>query len=149
MALDSAGNAYIGGDTLSANFTPVGVTNGSLNLGNNTTNFDGFVAKINTASTGSLAFFTYLGGTASDLVSGIAIDAPLNIVVTGNTDSTDYPGSAGAFRATCRADGDAIVTELNSAGSLTFASPDYSACLGGSSNDVGVGVTADHRATLT
>ena len=101
------------------------------------------MAKINTASTGSLAFFTYLGGTASDLVSGLAIDAPLNIVVTGNTDSTDYP-TVGAFRTTCRADGDAIVTKLNSSGSLTFVSPDYSACLGGSANDVEVGVAADH-----
>lgn len=140
VALDSAANAYIGGDTVSANYP--GAT-GSLNLGNNTTSFDGFVAKINTASTGSLAFFTYLGGSSDDLVSGLAIDAPLNIVTTGNTDSADYPTTNGAFQTTCGTDGDATVTKLNSSGSLTFTAPDYSACLGGGDDDVGVGVTAD------
>jgi len=147
IALDSAGNSYVGGATLSPGYP--GAT-GSLNLGNNTTAFDGFVAKINTASggNGALVFFTYLGGSDNDLVSSITLDAPANIVVTGNTISTDFPTTAGAFQATCGTaancnggQSDAFLTKL---GSGTGALPPVaSTYLGGESEDVGVAVAAD------
>jgi len=162
MVIDNGGNSYLGGETFSAGYP--GAT-GSLNLGNNTFpgSSDGFVAKLNTGTTGSLAYFTYLGGSNSDSVSGIALDASgSNVFVTGNTVSTDFPFTAGAFQTKCGTDGqcnpvagtpetDAFVTELDAAGHLppTCSTPPcYSTYLGGSGGDVGIAIAAE-QATNT
>lgn len=147
MVIDNAGNAYLGGETFSAGYP--GAT-GTLNLGNNTTAADGFVAKID--NTGALVFFTYLGGSNGDLISGITLDAGApNIIATGDTISTDFPFTTGAFQTKCGTDGncnpvggvpqsDGFVTKLDSAGSLTFV---YSTYLGGSGADVSAAITSD------
>lgn len=154
IALDSASNAYVGGETGSSSILASGTVNGSLNQGSNAFPgaFDGFVAKIDTATTGAMAYFTYVGGSNDDLISGIALDAPANIVVTGSTISTDFPVTAGAFQTTCGTDGncntsggvaesDAFLTKI---GSGTGALPPVaSTYLGGSDSDGGVAVAAD------
>ncbi len=61
---------------------------------------DGFVAKINTPATdGSLAYFTYLGGSDTDTVAGITLDAGApDVIATGSTMSTDFPVTAAHSR---------------------------------------------------
>lgn len=86
IAVDSNGNAYIGGSTNSANFP---VTSGALEtaFGGGT---DGFVAKLN--STGSaFNYVTYVGGNRVESVAAIAVDPNGDAYVTGQTDSANFP----------------------------------------------------------
>jgi uncharacterized protein (TIGR03437 family) len=82
--IDSAGNAYIGGETSSfqSTFPVVGGpqlhANGVL---------DGFVAKLNTAGN-SLVYCGYLGGNANERVNGIAVSSTGIAYVAGYTEST-------------------------------------------------------------
>jgi hypothetical protein len=41
---------------------------------------------------------TYLGGTAFDAISALAIASNGEVYVTGRTESTDFPGTAGELR---------------------------------------------------
>lgn len=111
IAVDSAGNAYITGDTYSSNFpvfNPLQPSNGGG--GNN----DAFVTALN--STGSAYIYsTYLGGSFSDSASGIAVDALGNAYVTGSTGSSDFP-AANAVQPTYGGSGDAFVSKLNQTG---------------------------------
>jgi len=89
IAVDTAGNAYVTGQTASSNFPTAIPTQVSLGGGN-----DAFVSEINPAGS-ALVFSTYLGGTLDEDDGGkfgaIAVDGPgANIYVTGNTASTDF-----------------------------------------------------------
>ena len=89
IALDSAGDAYIGGVTFSADLTQVngvGPVPASLGLANSS----GFVAELNPTGTAAL-YLTYLGGETQDGVLAIAVDSNKNIYVTGFTQSSLFP----------------------------------------------------------
>ncbi|HEY8874161.1 MAG TPA: SBBP repeat-containing protein, partial [Stellaceae bacterium] len=87
-----------------------------------------------------LLYSTYLGGSGLDVGYGIAVDAAGDAYVTGFTNSTNFPTTAGAFQTTFAGGGvDAFVTKLNVAGSGLL----YSTYLGGSSIDLGYGIAAD------
>jgi len=130
IAVDSLGNAYIGGTTESPNFPAspgafqmTGVV--TVNGGN------GFVAKL--SPTGSRIYATYLGGGGGngDAVTGIAVDGAGNAYLTGKTESPAFPTTPGAFRTTkpgSPASEDLFVTKLNPTGSALV----YSTFLGGS-----------------
>ena len=144
LAVDSAGNAYVAGTTKSSNF-PVtgGAFDRSLNIPPNcprcaTDNTDGFVFKLNAAGS-ALSFSTYLGGTDIDSPRGIAVDSSGSAYVTGETLSTDFPTTAGAFQRTLRGDNDMFVTKLNPTGSALS----YSTLLGGSLADDGQRIRVD------
>src|SRR3989454_6016770 len=90
-----------------------------------------------------LAYSTYLGGSTIDQGFGIAVDSAGNAYVTGDTISTNFPTTPGAFQTTfggpfcCM--GDAFVTKLNALGSGLV----YSTYLGGGGNDQGNGIAVD------
>jgi len=140
IALDPAGNAYITGYTFSSNFPVVNAFQPVLNGSN-----DVFVSKI--APLGSaLLYSTYLGGSGGDYGSGIAIDTVGNAYVTGQTQSSNFPTSAGAFQSASGGCGsnfpnlcDAFVAKLNSTGTALV----FSTYLGGSSDDSGMGIAVD------
>ncbi len=92
VAVDGAGNVWVAGYTRSANFPLVNPIQGTLDSGASD-DFDAFVAKLD--PTGSkLLYSTFLGGTADDGASGIAVDAAGNVYVTGTSQSaTGFPGA--------------------------------------------------------
>ena len=67
------------------------------------------------------------------------MDTSGNAYVTGETYSSDFPTTAGAFQTTFGGIGDVFVTELNSTGSGLV----YSTYLGGSDDEEGNGIAVD------
>jgi len=135
IAVDTAGHAYVTGFTESADFP---TTPGAFQPTLAGVNGDAFVTKLNVLGTG-LVYSTYLGGTASNAGVGIAIDTTGNAYVTGNTQSTNFPTTIGAFQPTLAGSMNAFVTKLNALGTGLV----YSTYLGGSAGDSGVGIAVD------
>jgi len=144
IAVDSSGEAYVAGVTGSVNFpTTMGAFLTALAGGPGSTNE--FVTKLN--STGSaLVYSTYLGGSDRDYARGIAVDSAGSAYVTGETHSTDFPTTPGAFQTSLpntSGDSSAFVTVLNPAGTALV----YSTYLGGSdpygNADGGRGIAVD------
>ena len=137
IAVDSSGNAYVTGYTLSTDFP----TANPLQAANGGGSYDAFVAKINAAGS-ALVYSTYLGGSGVDQGSGIAVDSSGNAYVTGYTSSTDFP-TASPLQSSCGGCGsgytDAFVAKLNAAGSALV----YSTYLGGGDVDYGFGIAVD------
>src|SRR5258706_230791 len=138
IAVDRHGNAYVTGFTTSTNFP---TTPGALE-----TTFHGdsrfshpFVTKLD--SSGSrLIYSTYFGGSTSDASARIAVDAHGNTYVTGTTQSTDFPITAGAFQATLTGlFGNAFVAKLDRSGSELL----YSTYLGGTRFDSASDIAVD------
>jgi hypothetical protein len=86
----------------------------------------------------SLAYSTYLGGSIDDSGNAIAVDSTGAAYLTGQTGSTDFPTTPGAFDPSLNGSGDAFVTKLDPAGSTV-----YSTYLGGSFEESGVGIAVD------
>jgi hypothetical protein len=145
IAVDSSGNAYVGGFTSSANFpTTAGAYETRIGSGHGV----GFVTKLNPTGT-QLVYSTYLGinSTKSTFidaitteVTGIAVDASGNAHVTGLTRSTSFP-LVNPLQKSLKGSGtaDAFVTTLNAAGSGLL----FSSYLGGSGDDFGLGIAVD------
>jgi hypothetical protein len=133
IAVDAAGNAYVTGWTVSADFP---TTPGAFDT--TAAGADAFVTKLNPAGS-ALVYSTYLGGASTDQGFGIAVDGAGNAYVTGLTVSADFPTTPGAFDTTFNGGGDAFMTKLNPAGSALV----YSTYLGGASNDQGSGIAVD------
>jgi hypothetical protein len=146
IAVDAAGNAYVTGQTDSGDFPTANPLQPNNRASCGAPCSNAFVTKFN--PTGSaLVYSTYLGGSAGDLASGIAVDSSGNAYVTGATSSIDFP-TANPFQGTCDVSPpptgtgsceDAFVAKLNPAGSELV----YSTYLGGSHNDYGEGIAVD------
>ena len=133
IAVDSAGNAYIIGHTVSSDFptaSPIQAAFGG--------NRDTFVTKLNAAGS-ALVYSTYLGGSSYDIGGGIVLDAAGNAYLTGLTASANFPTTSGAVQPKFQGREDAFVTKLDAAGSALV----YSTYLGGSSYDEGYHITVD------
>ncbi|MBI4479698.1 MAG: SBBP repeat-containing protein [Acidobacteria bacterium] len=85
IALDSLGNAYITGTTISTNF-PVAkalqATFGGVQ--------DGFLTKLS-ANGASLVYSTYLGGQVYDSADAVAVNSAGEAFIVGATESNDFP----------------------------------------------------------
>ncbi|MBI1765134.1 MAG: SBBP repeat-containing protein [Acidobacteria bacterium] len=139
IAVDSAGNAYIAGQS-DANLMQVKGANGSAPFrASNAGGTDAYVAKFNPAASGdaSLVYATYLGGAGTDAAFGIAVDAQNRAYVTGVTGSTNFPLVA-ALDSTNQVN-EAFVTCLNANGSGAV----FSTFLGGSGAEAGTCITLD------
>jgi hypothetical protein len=133
IAVDRFGSAYVTGQTSGSFPTTEGAYGRSVNGGD-----DVFVAKLNPHGS-ALVYATYIGGSAADAGSGIAVDAAGNAYVTGRTASTNFPTTAGAPQTTARGGIDGFVTKLNAAGSGLV----YSTYLGGGGDDEGFAIALD------
>jgi uncharacterized protein (TIGR03437 family) len=141
IALDSAGQAYVIGTTLSSDFPTASAFQTASGGGQ-----DAFVAKL--SATGNvLMYSSYLGGSGTESGNAIAVDASQQAYVTGVTDSTSFPTTGGSFQTANHGGQDAFVAKVNATGSALV----YSTYLGGAVNDIGIGiaVAADGTAYLT
>jgi Beta-propeller repeat len=133
IAVDSSGNAYVTGVTLSTDFPTASPLQAFYGGGSE----DAFVAKLNPAGS-ALVYSTYLGSFGSDSGNGIAVDSSGNAYVTGRTNSTNFP-TANPLQPLSGGGGDAFVSKLNPSGSALV----YSTYLGGSASDEGFGIAVD------
>jgi uncharacterized repeat protein (TIGR01451 family) len=132
IALDSSGNAYVTGNTGSANYP---TTPGAYQVAFIPYYYyDAFVTKLS-ADGASLVYSTYLGGDGDDQGNGIAVGADGSAYVAGMTTSSNFPTTPGAYKTTINS-ADAFVTKLNPAGSALT----YSTFLGGSTTDQANGI---------
>ncbi len=133
VAVDSQGNAYVTGYTLSTDFP---ATTSPLQ-GAKSGNEDVFVAKINAAGS-SLLYATYLGGGGRDYGTSIAVDGTGAAYVTGSTFSGDFP-TKNPLQSTNAGGLDIFIAKLAADGSSLV----YSTYLGGDGNDSGYGIAVD------
>jgi hypothetical protein len=138
IAVDGAGNAYICGQTTSIETTfPVVV---GPDLTQNGRGYDAFVAKINAAGS-SLVYCGYIGGSADDSGSGIAVDQSGNAFVAGMTASSEatFPVKIGPELVYCGGTSDAFAAKVNAVGTALV----YCGYIGGDSADSGGGIAVD------
>ncbi len=137
IAVDSAGNAYVVGNTTSSQ-TSFPVAFGPDLTFNGLT--DAFVAKVNPAGT-ALVYAGYIGGTSNDFGLGIAVDGSGNAYVVGQTQSseTSFPVAIGPDLTYNGGGFDAFVAKVNAGGTAL----DYAGYIGGEANDLGFGVAVD------
>jgi hypothetical protein len=91
-----------------------------------------------------LGYSTYLGGSGTDFGYGIAVDGKGAAYVVGQTLSTNFPTTPGAFDTSYNGGqlgdaGDAFVAKLATDGHALV----YSTYLGGSQGDAGYGISVD------
>ncbi|MCA1811215.1 MAG: SBBP repeat-containing protein, partial [Halobacteriales archaeon] len=132
IAVDGAGNAYLGGYSESSNFplaSPIMLKHPGEDV---------FVTKLNPTGTG-LVYSTYLGGSGNERSYGLAIDGSGSAYVTGETASYNYPKTTGAFQTAWAGDLDAFVTKLAPAGTSIA----FSTFLGGTQSDSALGIAVD------
>jgi uncharacterized repeat protein (TIGR01451 family) len=140
IAVDSGSNFYVAGTTTSADFPLVsGATPFQSTLKGTS---DSFIAKFDSLGS-TLLFATYLGGTGTETVAGVGVDAAFNVYVGGTTTSGDFPVSATAFQSLPKTAGSHVyVSQLNSGGTSLL----YSTYLSGSKTDLATGFAIDNRA---
>lgn len=121
LALNAAGDVYGTGQTYSDDF-PVSADAYQASMGYNN-DPKGVIFRI--SSDGStLVYSTFFGGSDQDVLWDIALDAAGAIYVTGESSSTNYPTTAGAYQsANPTSTGmDAVITKMSADGSsLVFS----------------------------
>ncbi len=132
IAVDTDGNAYVTGTTISPDF-PMASPIQAVLAGNQ----DAFVTKLDASGT-RLVYSTYLGGRDHDRGADIAVDGVGNAYLIGSTESADFP-MAGPIQASLGGGFDAVVAKINAAGSMLV----YSTYLGGDAHDWGHSIAVD------
>ena len=143
IAVDSGGNAYVAGHTLSGNSFPAlnGYRTTAAGVG------EGFLTKLN--STGSaLLHSTYIGGNSIDEATAVALDATGNAYVTGKTSSTDLTIQNGFQTIYHGGNSDAFLVKIDPA-QTGAASLLYSTYIGGSGDEGGTGTGLNRTMYVT
>ena len=163
IAVDSAFNAYVTGETTNASDFPVAGM-GVFQPGYGGGASDAFVAKIgapcvtatSTCPQGTvpLNYFTYLGGTGTDVGLAIVVDTIQGATVTGWTSSSDFPlninpptGARTPIQGTLRGPTDAFISRIDTSAITANAAGHVGTYLGGASTDAGTSVVLDPQFT--
>jgi hypothetical protein len=141
LAVDSTGNAYITGFTVSPDFPTQNALFSKLGgTADVTFHFyppDAFVAELNTNGS-ALVFSTYMGGTTNDVGSAIAVDPAGFIYVAGHTGSSDFPVT-NAWQPSLAGANNVFIAKFARGGTKLV----YSTYFGGSGIDQGEGIAVD------
>lgn len=134
LVLDPSGNVFITGYAGSTNFPSA---NGGAQpaSGGGT---DAFVARLSSNLT-MLTQSTYLGGNGTDQATKLALDAGGNVLITGFTGSSNFPGTTGGVQPANGGGNDAFVARLSS----NLATLMQATYLGGNGDDRGAPLGRD------
>ncbi|GEO03157.1 hypothetical protein AAE02nite_08210 [Adhaeribacter aerolatus] len=91
LALDEAGNIFVGGCSQSSDFR---IVNGFQNAKKG--GVDGIVCKLNNTLM-SLLWSTFIGGEAEDLIYDLKVGASGTVYVAGSTHSAEFPTTRGVL----------------------------------------------------
>ena len=138
ITVDSAGNAYVTGNTTSTNF-PTKNAIQSISGGGQ----DAFITSINSSGS-TLVDSTYLGGSGDDNGGGIAVDANGAVYVAGSTTSTNFPTANPLQAANGGGASDAFITKIIPGGPQVRIVES-----GGSTNVAESGTTDTYTVVLT
>ncbi len=133
IAVDRGGNACVVGGTGSIDFP---ATPGAFSVDLNGSE-DAYVVRLGAAGD-MLLYATYLGGSEVDRAISVAVNFSGECVLTGSTESPDYP-TYRAIQQTLKGTDDAFVSMLNASGDGLI----FSTYLGGMSSDEGMSITID------
>ena len=152
--VDNSGEVVVGGYTGSSGFP---ITPGAYDTTYNGGIRDAFVTRLNADATG-LVYSTYLGGSNNEgwqceppyhymnvCDMGLMLDGSGDVILSGETWSSDFPTTPGAYDTSFNGATDVFVTRLNADGSSLV----YSTFLGGSSYDGTYGFAIDEFGTPT
>ncbi len=184
IAVDSSGDAYITGSTTSLNIAPPTGSGNPISFAScldtppnplmayptgacstSVTAPDAFIAKFGAVTSGTTGtnvpylYFTYLGGGLADAGTAIAVNNIGGALVTGWTNSTDFPAASvltgnpvqsanggGEDAFVTRIDTTTICTPMPANGSTAEVKcPGFSTYLGGSGTDIGTGIAQDSQ----
>ncbi|HYS53863.1 MAG TPA: SBBP repeat-containing protein [Thermoanaerobaculia bacterium] len=109
LAIDGAGNAYVSGLAQGAPYTPPGPFPAVNPIaGFNSSNSQGFVARLNAAGS-ALLFSTYYTSEPD----GLVLDGSGGVYIAGGTTSTTGIATGGAYQTTNHGSGDAYIAKLS------------------------------------
>ncbi len=143
MAFDSSGKLLLTGYTLSPDFP---VTSDALQS-TMTGPANVFVSRLDLTlpTSGAVLYGTYFGGTGGDVAYDIAVDAALNVYLTGYTLSLDFPVTPDALQ-NLNGGIDIFISELNiTPGKSSLV---YSTYVGVDGINVGYGVAASSSGAI-
>jgi uncharacterized repeat protein (TIGR01451 family) len=156
IAVDSTTDAYVTGSTTSTDF---GVISAGTLQGSNGGGTDAFLAKLGVLCTGTscttplpLNYFTYLGGSGTDVATAVAVDSNQGARITGWTSSTNFPVVGNPLQSTFQGGtSDAFFARIDT---LATCSPiitptcpvtSSSSYFGGTGADFGTGIALDQQ----
>jgi uncharacterized protein (TIGR03437 family) len=130
IALDSSGDAWLAGNTLSPNFP---ASEGAWRTALSTGGWDGFLARLGSYAT-MRVYATYVGGgggSQGEQAADLAVDSSGAVYVAGTSYSNNFPATAGAYRTTPAGFTDAFVSKISPDGRTLL----FSTVLGGAGED--------------
>lgn len=162
VAVDSTGDAYVTGSTSSTDFNVTGITLTTSLQPTNGGGTDAFLAKLGIPCVGTscttfdvpLAYFTYLGGSGTDVATSIVVDNNSGARIAGWTNSTNFPiivGSRPVQSAYGGGTSDAFFATINTAATCSpLVTPNCvvtstTTYFGGTGADLGTGVALDQQ----
>jgi hypothetical protein len=137
IAVDTEGQAYITGDTMSTDFPATQGPGYDTDVNGER---EAYVLKLDATGT-QLLYATFLGGSGYDYGSGIAVDAEGQAYIAGRTESIDFPVGPG-YDTTHNSPGamfDCFVAKLDATGTQLL----YSTFVGGSGEEMSRGIALD------
>ncbi|HYW47671.1 MAG TPA: SBBP repeat-containing protein, partial [Bryobacteraceae bacterium] len=84
IAVDAVGNAYVVGQTVSSDLPVTGAFQAAYGG-----DYDAFAGRLSPA--GALVWLSYLGGSAADTATAVALDPAANVYIAGWTLSSNFP----------------------------------------------------------
>ncbi|MHC4896955.1 MAG: DUF7948 domain-containing protein [Planctomycetota bacterium] len=148
LAVDASGAVTIAGYTRSTDFP---TTTGAYDRTHNGGNYDGFVSRLIPAAMGAagLRYSTLLGGNGYDRPYAVSVDVTGRLVmVAGQTPSSNFPTTTGAYDTTHNGGNDGFVSRLDTSKTGT-AQLLYSTFLGGTGSDQIIAMSVAANGTVT